>query len=302
MGRIVGRHVGSSRLRAKRGLGLAAFFAVAALGLSACFVPKPAPKPAPPAPTAPTTTTTTTTTAPPPPPAAHLTASPSSLSFNEDVASFATLETQTITITNDGTAPSGVPQLPDLSAIDEPGNLGLSDWSVSNWTCTSALAVGQSCQFDVGFIPQLHRNPPAWSGDVLLSASPGGTAHVSVTAQYTSELEYERPSGTLNATVATPAGTDVVLTNASAQQLNFLGFSLNTFGGMPPTAGTFSLGSDPNSAVPPCVTGMNLAPGASCHWMVTYTNTTGSGTNNANLAFSVGGLQGNVGFAGAGNP
>ena len=303
MGRKVGRNRGGARGRARAGIGIAAFVALAAVGLSACFAPAPKPNPpAPPAPPSSTTSSTTTTTTTAPPPAAHLVASPSTLNFNVEVTTFPPTESHTITITNDGNAPSGVLGLPDLTGLDPPGSPGANLFAVGNYNCSTALAPGDSCTFDLGFMPSGHQNPAPWTGHLHQSATPGGTLDVQVNAQYTSKIEYSTVSP-LNPTVAAPAASeDFVVKNASAGDMTLSSFNLNTIGGMPPTAGTFAFGTDAGSPVQACTSSLVLHAGDSCYWTVTYTNGTGAGTNNAQLQFTLGGIPNGVLFAGAGNP
>jgi hypothetical protein len=240
-----------------------------------------------------------------PPPAAHLVASPSTLNFNVEVTDWPPTQAKTITITNDGNAPSGVLGLPDLDGLLEPGVAwGTStQWMVGNYGCNQSLAPGASCQFDLQFEASVHRNAAPWTGDLTETASPGGTAHVSVTAQYTSKLLYDVPLTSMNATAASAATRDVVVTNGTAQDMTVSSFNLNVIGGMPPTAGSFSLGSDAGSAVPPCTLDMTLHGGESCQWMVTYADPAGDkGTNFARLDFTLGGIPGIAEFTGVGSP
>jgi len=173
---------------------------------------------------------------------------------------------------------------------------------VSSSTCPSSLAAGASCQFDLVFTPSRHQNSAPWTGDLTETASPGGTAHVSVTAQYTSKLVFEDRPATLIATPGADAATHFQITNSTAGDIGPIDFNFTVIGGMVNVAGTFTATTDNGVAIPPCSDMMTLHGGDSCQWLVTYTNVTGSGSNTARLTFDTSTVHGSVLFSGVGSP
>jgi hypothetical protein len=137
-------------------------------------------------------------------------------------------------------------------------------------------------------------------GDLPITASPGGTAHVSVTSQYTSKLLFDDVT-TLNATPSTDGATHFVMTNGSAQDFGPMSFLLHSTL-FPAGVGSFALTSDGTDPVPICSPGITLHPGDSCQWLVSYTNATGAGTKSAALQINVPGIGLSARFDGVGNP
>ena len=101
---------------------------------------------------------------PPPPPSGHLTASPTSIDFGS-VASGAGAGAP-ITITSDGPAGGIVP-------VFSIGSASAGVFYLSNVSCFSALAPGQSCQLSVG-VPVIGGPPPgSYSAVVTINKPPG---------------------------------------------------------------------------------------------------------------------------------
>jgi hypothetical protein len=214
---------------------------------------------------------------------------------------------RTITVKNDGGEPTGALVAPDLSGLAEPGGgaVATSTFSVSDDLCTGqVLAPGTTCTFTLVLDVAAYANSAPWSGDLPVSAAPGGTAHVSVTARYTSKLVFD-PTTTLIANANPPAdgSTHFLITNDGPTDFGPMSSTL-VDGGMPGgNVGTFSLSTDPAFGVPACSDGMTLASGTSCQWVVTYSNPTGAGTDSEFLVFDVPGVvHAQAGFVGEGQP
>jgi hypothetical protein len=244
--------------------------AIAAVTLSACFAPAPKPAPAPPS------TTTTTTTAPAP---AHLSVSPPSvlLSVQQNTvdSAFAPL-----TITNTGGQPTGVISA-DLAPLAEPGTAPGETTLfelLADHCSGQTLAPGASCDVVLHFKAIAYANPAPWTADLPITASPGGTAPVSVTAQYSSNLVFQQETHLVSTANPLSVGsTHFVVTNATDQDITH--FELSWNGGGPGSLYPWTISQDQNFGVPSCVAGMTLPAHGSCHWLISYANTTGTGSD-----------------------
>jgi hypothetical protein len=214
---------------------------------------------------------------------------------------------RTITVKNDGGLPTGALAAPDVSGLAEPGGgaVATSTFSVSDDLCTGQLlAPGATCTFTLLLDVAAYANSAPWTGDLPISASPGGTTHISVTGRYTSKLVFDSVTDLVaTATPPTDGSTHFLVTNDGPTDFGPMSSTLVDAGVPGGSVGTFALSTDLDFGVPACTDGMTLASGTSCQWVVSYTNTTGAGSDSAFLVFDVPGVvHAQAGFTGTGQP
>jgi hypothetical protein len=125
-----------------------------------------------------------------------------------------------------------------------------------------------------------------------------------VTARYTSKLVFDSTTTLVaNASPQTDGSTHFLITNDGPTDFGPMTFTLTDAGAPGGSVGTFALSADDGFGVPACADGMTLASGTSCQWVVTYSNGTGVGTDNAFLVMDVPGVvHAQAGFVGQGQP
>ena len=230
--------------------------------------------------------------------------SPNPLNLTAERTASPPEDAKTVTIRNTGGTASGPIDVMSASVLDDPNHGDTATWFFSDLDhdCLGqSLAPGASCSFTLVLEAGAFANR-SWTGDLVAQATPGNAVHVPVNAHVTSKLLFD-PVTELDATPALDASTHFVLLNDSAQDLGPMSFSLVDAGMPGGSAGTISLATDAAYGIPPCSDGMTLAAGASCQWLVTYTNGTGAGGDTAFLVFNVPGVvQAQAGFNGVGLP
>jgi hypothetical protein len=210
-------------------------------------------------------------------------------------------------VKNDGGQPTGALAPPDLSGLTEPGGgvIATSTFSVADDQCTGqTLAAGASCTLKLALDVATYANSAPWTGALHVSATPGGTVDVSVTARYTSKLVFDSVTAlTANADPPSDGSTHFLITDDGSTDFGPMSSTLVDAGAPGGAVGTFSLDTDNAFGVPACTQGMTLASGTSCQWVVTYSNGTGAGSDSAFLVFDVPGVvHAQAGFTGTGQP
>ena len=299
----------TGRGRPRRGRTLVAV-GLGAVALAACF-PAAAPPPPIQQASAPTTsheiTTSREPTAPPDAPTtaprpAHLGVSPDHADYSPERV-FAPRDERTFTVTNDGGTASG--RIDFDGELDQPDdNRAHSDFELVDDHCTRRrLAPGERCTFTLALETRTFGSSAPWTGDLVVNASPGGPAHVVVTARYSSDLVFDQVNELVAGQTQPFDGVDhFLVTNDGPTAIGPLKWRFLTFG-KAGAQGTFTHRPDATGGVDPCGDGITLAPGESCGWVVTYANSTGGGGNDASLIFDGPNLvHGEAAFRGTGLP
>jgi hypothetical protein len=196
------------------------------------------------------------------------------------------ISTQTITVSNIGTAPVTIND-PILSIV-KGGN---SNEFIALSLCPKPLAAGKSCYVTIAFLAGPFYTPQTATLQIMSNA-PGSPQAVTLSAQVIYPVANLNPSSLNFGTIkrATSSTLNVTLSNPGGTPLSLTGISVT--------------GTDAAYFAPTNNCGNSLAAGASCTVAVKFTPAA-TGTFNANLVFvdnaQAGGGTQTVSLSGKGN-